>query len=339
MAIAYLSQQGMEVHVRRGVLRMTCDGKAVGDLPLHQLTGVVAYGRIEFSTAALLAACHAGVRVVLATRWGVLRAMAISPVDAAAPCRIGQHMCLADPAHRLRLARSVVRAKLAACLSLLSRYHANRPELGVAPRLPAIRALAERVPTTESVAALLGIEGTAAREYWAAFRALNCSPLAFEGRRSRPPGDALNALLSFGYSVLAGELISLLYAAGLDPCVGFYHTPHRGRPSLALDAMEPLRHAIVDRLILTAVNTGRFNPADFAAGPRGGVWLAPAARRTFLEIYETTMLSPAPKDMVTPMTAAGDLRGHLIRRVEELAGYFRKQCPADNACTENRKAA
>lgn len=340
MAIAYLTHQGLDVRLRHGVLQLRCDDQRVGVLPLEHVTAVVAYGRIAFSTAALTAMARKGVRCVIASRTGRLRAVVLSPVDGAAPCRIGQHRCLADPERCLDLARSVVRSKLRACTALIDRYHANRPELDLVPHARAIRSIADRVPHARMVDELLGLEGAGSREYWAAFRVLNCSPIRFEGRRARPPADPVNALLSFGYAVLAAELITLLHAAGLDPAVGFYHTPHRGRPSLALDAMEPLRHGIIDRLVLGAVNTGRFRPDDFQPGPQGGIWLAPKARATLLRLYEGAMLSDVPADLVIPGTDADDLRGHVIKRIECLARYFRRHArSAPGSSGEQRAAA
>jgi CRISPR-associated protein Cas1 len=171
---------------------------------------------------------------------------------------------------------------------------------------------------------LLGIEGTAAKAYWSAFRNLNTSTLPFDGRRSRPPADAVNALLSFGYTTLASEIVSVLHAAGLDPCIGYYHRVHRGRPSLALDVMEPLRHQVIDRLVLSALNNGRFQEADFIHAPRGGIWLSPRARAVFLEMYENAMLATPLPEVLTATPGVPDMRGHLFRKCERLYAYFSK---------------
>ena len=61
-------------------------------------------------------------------------------------------------------------------------------------------------------------------------------------RLSRPPApaptDPVNALLSFGYTLVNAELSSLLDAMGYDPYIGFFHQLDYGRPSLALDLLE-----------------------------------------------------------------------------------------------------
>jgi len=59
----------------------------------------------------------------------------------------------------------------------------------------------------------------------------------------------VNALLSFGYTLLTTELTGALAAQGLDPFVGVLHDLDYGRPSLALDLLEEFRQPIIDRLV------------------------------------------------------------------------------------------
>lgn len=110
----------------------------------------------------------------------------------------------------------------------------------------------------------------------------------FAGRNRRPPRDAVNALLSLGYSLLAKDLTIACYATGFDPMMGFYHQPRFGRPALALDLMEPFRPLIVDSAVITAINTRMVSERDFVfAG--GGVALTGEGRKAFYRAYELRM--------------------------------------------------
>ena len=71
---------------------------------------------------------------------------------------------------------------------------------------------------------LLGFEGDAARRYFAGLRLGFTGAIGFDGRARRPPPDPANALLSFGYVLLANVLASLLEACGFDPYLGFMHS-------------------------------------------------------------------------------------------------------------------
>jgi CRISPR-associated protein Cas1 len=143
-----------------------------------------------------------------------------------------------------------------------------------------------------------GIEGTAARSYFEAYRELlkppdddrDAAPLTFDfdGRNRRPPRDPVNALLSLGYALLTKDLTIALQAVGFDPYLGFYHQPRYGRPALALDVMEEFRPLVVDSVVLSAINTGAIKLPDFVR--RGGaVALTQSGRAKFLRAYERRM--------------------------------------------------
>jgi CRISPR-associated protein Cas1 len=107
----------------------------------------------------------------------------------------------------------------------------------------------------------------------------------FTRRNRRPPRDAVNALLSLGYSMLARDCTVAAHAVGFDPYVGFYHQPRFGRPALALDLMEEFRPLIADSVALTLINTRVISPSDFV---RAGdaVNLSAEGRKRFFSAYE-----------------------------------------------------
>lgn len=110
----------------------------------------------------------------------------------------------------------------------------------------------------------------------------------FTRRNRRPPKDAVNALLSLGYSMLARDCTVAAHAVGFDPYVGFYHQPRFGRPALALDLMEEFRPLIADSVALTLINTKVIGPTDFV---RAGdaVNLSAPGRKRFFTAYEQRM--------------------------------------------------
>ena len=156
---------------------------------------------------------------------------------------------------------------------------------------------AARYTGLKSVEEMLGFEGNAARLYFGAFagmiktengEAVAEFPFDFRTRNRRPPRDAVNALLSLGYSLLAKDLTIACYAVGFDPYVGFYHQLRFGRPALALDLMEPFRPLIVESAVLQVINTRMVTARDFIAAGRA-VALKPEGRKAFFQSYESRM--------------------------------------------------
>ena len=131
-------------------------------------------------------------------------------------------------------------------------------------------------------------EGMAARFYFTVFGGMLLKNFEFLGRTKQPPRDPVNALLSYGYTILARRMAAMLEWAGLDPYFGFLHEIEPGRPSLALDLIEPFRPFFIDRLVLKVVNREQIIPSDFEPGePNEAVWLTPRGREKFWAAMET----------------------------------------------------
>jgi CRISPR-associated endonuclease Cas1 len=92
-------------------------------------------------------------------------------------------------------------------------------------------------------------------------------------------------MLSLAYAMLARHLTVMLTSVGFDAYRGLYHAPRYGRPSLALDIMEPFRPIIADSVVLSVVNTGEVGPSDFIVATTGTALTAPGRRR-FVEAFE-----------------------------------------------------
>jgi CRISPR-associated protein Cas1 len=168
-----------------------------------------------------------------------------------------------------------------------------RPSSLVSPKSLTLRRLDDLMRKAESAveaASLLGIEGMAAKEYFAGFALLLDGGETFniENRNRRPPRDPVNALLSFVYSLLVKEWTLTLYATGFDPLLGFYHRPRYGRPSLALDLAEEFRPLVADSTVLMLINNGEVSAESFIQRA-GAVALTDAGRRSVIAAFERRM--------------------------------------------------
>jgi CRISPR-associated protein Cas1 len=126
-------------------------------------------------------------------------------------------------------------------------------------------------------AALSSMLGDAAEPFGAEFSQL--------GRNRRPRLDPLNALLSFCYSMLTKDLVTVTVGAGFDPYLGIYHRSRFGRPSLALDLAEEFRPLIADSAVIGLLKNSEITPSDFIR-QAGAVSLTAAGRRTVLKAHE-----------------------------------------------------
>lgn len=110
---------------------------------------------------------------------------------------------------------------------------------------------------------LLGYEGEGARIYFKMFEQLVPEIFGFSGRNRRPPKDPVNAALSYGYTLLQGNILTAVAICGLEPYAGFVHSDRSGKPSLVLDLIEEFRQPVVDRILLKLINKQMLKVEDF----------------------------------------------------------------------------
>jgi CRISPR-associated protein Cas1 len=202
--------------------------------------------------------------------------------------RLAQYSASLDRERCLSLARTFVSSKILNSRTLLRRNHEKPDPIA----LSELKQLARKARYADSLESLLGIEGTAARRYFSEFTGMlkgsAVGDFDLDGRNRRPSRDPLNAMLSFCYSLLTKELTIAVRAVGLDGMLGFFHQPHFGRPSLALDLMEEFRPVLADSTVIGAVNTGVVQKDDFIRAA-GAVSLTQPARKRLILAFERRM--------------------------------------------------
>ena len=107
----------------------------------------------------------------------------------------------------------------------------------------------------------------------------------FPGRVKRPPTDPVNALLSFGYSLLTTKVASAVQLVGFDHFVGYLHSSFYGRPALAFDLLEEFRPSIVDSVVVNMLNHRMLTPTDFVV-ELGAYRLKDERRKVFFTKFE-----------------------------------------------------
>ena len=195
-----------------------------------------------------------------------------------------QAACYLDPAKRLDLARRFVDGAMANMLKALG-YYARRGKV-LGGQIGLIGDLRARAAEVSAIDELLAAEGNARRLYYDAWNAIiDDETFAFAGRERRPPSNPINALISFGNSMLYVRALSALYQTQLDPRIGFLHATNQRSFSLNLDLAEIFKPILVDRVIFELVNHRRLNKRDFGM-ELDGCYLTEAGRKTFVGAFE-----------------------------------------------------
>jgi len=186
---------------------------------------------------------------------------------------------------RLAFAREIVAAKLHNAAALIVRFSLD--DGGVADGL---RDLERSCWNKTEIESVLGLEGKGGALYFGALAAKLESEWGFTARRRRPAPDPVNAMLSYGYTMLYQHIGTALIAEGLHPRIGLYHKEKGAYHALACDLQEELRF-LVDSLVWALISRRQVKPSDFLAGREGStILLERSFRRRFIDGFQRRLL-------------------------------------------------
>lgn len=196
--------------------------------------------------------------------------------------QIEQTRAYLDPKRRLHIARAFVEGASANMLRNLKYYGGRGRDLTA--HIEAIEQYRAGLDSAKDVPALMGLEGNCRQTYYAAFD-LILNEFEMGGRMKQPPGNEVNALVSFGNMVCYTQALDAIYHTQLNPTISFLHEPGARRYSLALDVAEIFKPILVDRTIFTLVNKREIQARHFD-DTLNGCFMNKAGKQIFLKALE-----------------------------------------------------
>lgn len=272
--ILEVSTHGCRVGRRGRLIRVTCNGEVVREVPVSKLTEVIVSGRASISSEAVELLAENGVPVLFMCGWRPVALLHGFFMHGTVLTRREQ-MAAYNDGRGVHLAKGFVRGGLVNKAQLLRYFAASRGRSDgeVAGVLEAaaseIFKIACEVEGVEGEMVddvrfeIMGLEAEGTRIYYEGLRLLLPEDVGFERRERRPPRDPVNAALSYGYTMLNGRCLSVIAACGLEPYAGFLHADRSGKPSLILDLSEEFRQPAVDRVVVSLFSKRVLGRGDF----------------------------------------------------------------------------
>ena len=276
------------------------------EVPTIKVSEVVILGDSTLTSQALATLLEQKVEITFLNVFGNFRGRVVPQDSRNSLIRLAQFRAHEDAARSFELARQFVIGKMHNMRTILLRSNRRLNDTMLMSSIESLRSIQDLVETMEcdstppadpgkpqkgtSWGTLQGYEGAGTAAYFDGFGRLlrGDTGLKFETRNRRPPRDPVNALLSYGYSLLHHQCSSALQTSGLDPYIGFLHSSQYSKPALALDLMEEFRAPVVDSVVITLINN-RVLQSDGFIEEMGAYRLKDEARRTFLQKFEERM--------------------------------------------------
>jgi len=142
------------------------------------------------------------------------------------------------------------------------------------------------VDKTNNINQLLMVEGTIWSRFYMCFALILPEDFVMNKRVKRPPDNPINALISFGNSMLYAKTLTQIYHTHLDPAISFLHEPGESRFSLSLDLCEVFKPIIVYKTIFDCVNNRKISVSKHFVKEYNYCLLNDAGRKIFIQEFE-----------------------------------------------------
>ena len=291
MATLYLLEQGTSLFKENLRFIIHVPKKDKLEVPIREVEIILLFGNINLSTPVIATCLESQINVLFLSPSGRYKGH-LSNIEASnLNIELLQYQYHSNLEFKLNISKAIILGKLINSKQLLLRLYRQRKNPIVQNAISGITSDLETLDSVNNIDSLRGYEGISSARYFPAWgQLITNSDFEFSQRHRQPPTDPINALLSFGYTLLFNNVLSFIIAEGLSPYFGNFHYGEKKKTYLAFDLMEEFRSPIVDSLVISLINKSIFKVEDFERrGSDRGVYLIDQSRRIFLDQFEARM--------------------------------------------------
>jgi len=271
-----LNGDAIEIHKNKEVLE---------SIPLRRVGEIMIMEKASFSTGLIRRCTDMNIPVTITLNSGYY-VTTIKPDSkkylAIAHDHARRYYTLSDT-ETLCIAKEIAAGKIANYISLFR----QRYEAGLNNFIHELERIIGRIHESADVNQVRGHEGSAAKKVYVRLNDLIENPDFHIKKRGRMEPDRINALLNFGYYLLFSRVNATVRSAGLNPYLGFLHSPHDNYESLVCD-IEELFRSRIDRLIIKMINLNVLRDAHFTEKEKRMV-LSGEGIRSFIHQFESEL--------------------------------------------------
>ena len=188
-----------------------------------------------------------------------------------------------DAEKRIAIARRFVEGSADNIRKNLQYYNARDKDLSFF--IEKTDELLAKIDNTEDVHELMGIEGNIRSNYYTSWNLIINEEINFTKRQKHPPTNPINALISFGNSLVYTTVLSEIYKTQLNPLISYLHEPGERRFSLSLDIAEIFKPLLTDRIIFSLLNKNQIQEKHFSK-EMNSCYLSNEGRKIYLKEYD-----------------------------------------------------
>lgn len=225
-------------------------------LPIHNIDQIFLFGEFDCNTHFFNFISQHKIIVHFFNYYGYYTGSFVPrEVNVSGELLVRQVECYLDKSRRIEIARLIVES---ACHNMKRNIEKRG---GFDNEINQIKQHMEDLKNTEDSCSLMSLEAHVRKIYYKFLEKI--TNWEFGTRTIRPPNNPLNALISFGNSLVYAQILKHLYETPLNPTISYLHEPSERRFSLALDIAEIFKPILADRIIIRLINLKVLNETHF----------------------------------------------------------------------------
>jgi CRISPR-associated protein Cas1 len=200
---------------------------------------------------------------------------------------IKQALCYIE--NRLKIAKSIVQAIADNIHETLYHYY-RHDKKDLKPTLDWLKSEPKKFLDKDiTIEQIMFIEGQIWNKFYDSFKHFLSEDFLMNKRVKRPPDNPMNALVSFGNTLLYTKTISAIYTTHLNQAISFLHSPREGRFSLCLDISEAFKPVIVFKTIFDLVGRKQLQVEKHFDKSLNYALLNEDGKKIFIDAFETRL--------------------------------------------------
>ena len=257
------------------------------NIPVESVDVINIYSDVVFDSGFLKKAFNSGIEINVFEKSGKLIGT-FSPFTSLKSPKMTHEMLNAyyNEARRLEFAKQFVLGSIHNLRLNIRYYNKQNPSDFFEKAVNKTYETAKEIKEADSYEKLLILEAKVRGVYYSCFDSfIENEDFCFEKRSRKPPRNEVNAMMSFGNTVLYNLIATEINKSSLDIRIGFLHAANNRKASLNLDVAELFKPLIVDRTVFTLVNRNLIKKCHFEHNENGAVMLSREGKQIFLKAF------------------------------------------------------
>lgn len=251
-------------------------------IPVEQIHSLYIFGEVTINKRLLELLSHYQITAHFFNYYGTLIG-SYSPENQRPVGEIlfNQVNALTNDVHRHQIAHAIQHYSIKNSLALLKYYQKRGIDLSI--QIEKIEEILEEMNQTSHIEDILLCEARAKKLYYSGFDLiLKDTPFSFEKRTVMPPENEVNSLMSFGYYLLYGVILTELNISRLYAELPFIHSDIRSGHGLQYDLADIYKPVFVDRLFIGLIRRRSIQKDDFEQRENHGIYLSEKGKKKFI---------------------------------------------------------